>query len=474
MSRLNEADLKKNISIIKREIQNPSETSFETVEASCEEIKQLFDITKYQDTRIGVPNLQFLTSKIDGIIMSGDIAEYGACYFGLKDFTGINREYGQEEGTKIMSRFFHSLQEKLEDYGMVCAAGGDSGVVLFKLKMLDTVLEHLHGQKINTSDGKTTWLEAVAGYNITLGNYSKSGDIINTLSPTMNIAKNVSHIPEVFYNTDLDKEVENSKKILRLFPDALKNDEFMVYYQPKVNLRGYTLAGAEALCRWMHGGKMIFPDQFIPVLENDGIAIKRLDFHMLDAVCKDIRRWMDNGIEPVQVSVNFSRCHLGNKQLLDEISDIIDGNKVPRRYIQIELTETTTEVDFSELKDLVVGLQVRGIASAIDDFGIGYSSLTLLKNMPWTVLKIDKSFLREATSGEKNNDEIILRHVISLCQELGIECIAEGVETSDNVRLLKENDCYMAQGFLFDKPLPVTSFETRLKEKRKSLAHLFG
>lgn len=473
MARLNEADLKKNISIIKHEFMNPSESSGEVVDSSCEEIRQLFEKIKYQDTRIGLPNLPYFVKTLDETILSGNVGDYAACYFNLKDFTQINRQYGQDEGTKLLARFFLALQEKLGEIGLVCSAGGDSGVVLFKQRALDIVLEHLHGQKIDTSDGETAWMEAVAGYNISLGNFANSGDVMNTLSPTMNIAKNVKHIPEVFYNTDLEKEVENSKRILRLFPEAIKNDEFMVYYQPKVDLRGYTLSGAEALCRWMHGGKMIYPDNFIPVLENDGVAIRELDYHILDAVCKDLKRWIDKGIKPVQVSVNLSRCHLGNPNLLDEIADIIDRNKVPRRLIQIELTETTTEVDFNELKNLVVGLQVRGISTAIDDFGIGYSSLTLLKDLPWKVLKIDKSFLREAASSGNSNDEVILKHVISLCQELGIECIAEGVETSDNVRLLKANDCYLAQGYLFDKPLPVSTFEIRLSEMGQQSAKLF-
>ena len=473
MSKLNEADLKKNIGLILREIERGTEADKDLVKKSCEEIREYFDKVSYLDPRISIPNLPFFVRKLDETILSGKISNYGACYFNLKDFTQINRQFGQEEGTKLIGRFFEKLQEALGEKGLVCSAGGDSGVVLFEMKELDTVLNHLHGKNVQTTDGETAWMEAVAGYNISLENYSKSGDIMNTLSPTMNIAKNVKRIPEVFFNTDLEKEVENSKKILRMFPDAINNDEFMVYYQPKVELRGYKLAGAEALCRWMHGGKMIFPDQFIPVLEQDGVAIRHLDFRMLENVCKDIRRWIDKGLEPVQVSVNLSRCHLGNPHLLDEIVDIIDGNKVPRRYIQIELTETTTDVDYQDLKELVIGLQVRGIATAIDDFGIGYSSLTLLKDLPWKVLKIDKSFMREASLGADNNDEVILRHTISLCQELGIECIAEGVETSDNVRLLKANDCYMAQGYFFDRPLTYSAFEDRLREMNNPVKNLF-
>lgn len=473
MARLNEADLKKNISIILREAEGASDLDKEAVKDSCEEIKEYFDKVRYEDPRIGMPNLPYFVSLLDEYIIRGEIADFGACYFNLKDFTQVNRQYGQNEGTQIMARYFHGLQNELGEEGIVCSAGGDSGAVLFRTRNLDIVLDYLHGKKIPTCENDTAWIEAIAGYNINLGNYSNSGDIMNTLSPTMNIAKNVQRIPEVFFTLDLEKEVEEGKRILRIFPDAIKDDEFMVYYQPKVELRGYKLIGAEALCRWNHGGKMIFPDQFIPVLENDGLAIRRLDFHMLDHVCKDIKRWMDEGIEPVQVSVNLSRCHLGNPHLLDEIVHIIDENKVPRKYIQIELTETTTEVDFQVLKDLVVGLQVRGISSAIDDFGIGYSSLTLLKDMPWKVLKIDKSFMQNAALGEGGNDEAILRHVISLCQELGIECIAEGVETSDNVRLLKANDCYLAQGYYFDRPLPHDDFKKKLAEDKMEPQALF-
>lgn len=143
--------------------------------------------------------------------------------------------------------------------------------------------------------------------------------------------------------------------------------------------------------------------------------------------------------------------------------DIIDKYKIPHEYIEIELTETTTDVSFRDLKRIVYGLQSQGISTAIDDFGIGYSSLNLLRELPWDILKIDKSFLVEKPDAPEQN-HVMLKHIIAMAQEMGIRCIVEGVESPDQVRLLKENKCYYVQGFLFDKPLARDVFESRLSQ----------
>lgn len=182
---------------------------------------------------------------------------------------------------------------------------------------------------------------------------------------------------------------------------------------------------------------------------------------MLEHVCRDIRQWIDEGKEVVKVSVNLSRCHLGNPELLNTILDIIDKYEVPHQYIEIELTETTTDVAFHDLKSIVFGLQEQGISTSVDDFGVGYSSLNLLKELPWNVIKIDKSFL-EYHEGNRVN-YIMLKQVIAMAQELGMEVIVEGVETVEHIKMLKENNCYMAQGFYFDKPLPKEEFVERIR-----------
>lgn len=248
--------------------------------------------------------------------------------------------------------------------------------------------------------------------------------------------------------------------VIALFPEALKNEEFLVYYQPKVALRDYTLAGAEALCRWLHDGGLLPSFKFIPVYEQNG-QIVDLDFYMLDHVCRDMRSWLDRGKRVVRTSVNLSRVHEMNEQLVSDILHIIDRNGVPHEYIEIELTETTTDVDFKELKLIVGGLSEHGVHTSVDDFGVGYSSLNLICDLPWNMLKIDKGFVPESGDLETNR-HVMLKHLIALAQDMGLECLAEGVETVEQVRLLKESRCTLAQGYFFDKPLPKAEFETRL------------
>ncbi len=248
--------------------------------------------------------------------------------------------------------------------------------------------------------------------------------------------------------------------VLAIFPEALKNEEFLVYYQPKVSLRNYRLAGAEALVRWKHADSFIFPDQFIPVIEREG-GICDLDFYMLDHVCANLRHWLDQGRRMVKVSVNLSRQHLGDEKLVEKIIKTIDDRNVPHELIEIELTETTTDVGFAELRRVIDGLHEQMISTSVDDFGMGYSSMNLIRELPWDVLKIDKCFLPKSENDRRQY--IMLKHIISLAQDIGLDTIVEGVETIEHVKMLKENNCFLAQGYFFDKPLPIEEFEKRLE-----------
>ena len=201
--------------------------------------------------------------------------------------------------------------------------------------------------------------------------------------------------------------------------------------------------------------------EFIPILEMN-TDICRLDYYMLEMVCKDIRRRLDEGKKVVRVSVNFSRKHLLDVDLLENIVRVIEKNKVPYEYIEIELTETNTEVDFKKLQRLVNGLQEVGISAAVDDFGVGYSSLNLVRELPWNVLKIDRSLLPGMENERKKLSNIVFGHIVSLANAMGIECITEGVETAEQVGLLKEYGCPYAQGFYYDKPLPIDEYEKKL------------
>lgn len=415
------------------------------------------------DNDLMVYPLTFFLATVKNLIRQGRIGEFGGVYFNIKHFSSINDRFGRDCATNIMKQFIHGIQEKILYEECICRVGGDNFVVLFKKDNLNIIKNYLSGMPITFNDGETVTVTTTAGYYMIPEATESATDVMDRISTAYQLAKSVYKRPFLFYDDEIMQHQTHVKEIEMMFPSAIENEEFKVFYQPKTQLNNYQLAGAEALCRWFRNGKVISPGEFIPVLEGSK-AICTLDFYMLDHVCRDIRRWLDEGREAVKVSVNLSRLHLGDEDLLESIIRIIDKYKVPHHFIEIELTETTTDVDYKELKKIVYGLREQDISTSVDDFGVGYSSLNLIREMPWNVLKIDKSFL--PTQEEENNDPSkvkMLRHIITMSQDLGLECIVEGVETAEQVKLLKDCKCYLAQGFYFDRPLPVKEFEQKLE-----------
>lgn len=415
------------------------------------------------DNDLMVYPLTFFLATVKNLIRQGRIGEFGGVYFNIKHFSSINDRFGRDCATNIMKLFIHGILEKILYEECICRVGGDNFVVLFKKDNLNIIKNYLSGMPITFNDGETVTVTTTAGYYMIPEATESATDVMDRISTAYQLAKSVYKRPFLFYDDEIMQHQTHVKEIEMMFPSAIENEEFKVFYQPKTQLNNYQLAGAEALCRWFRNGKVISPGEFIPVLEGSK-AICTLDFYMLDHVCRDIRRWLDEGREAVKVSVNLSRLHLGDEDLLESILRIIDKYKVPHHFIEIELTETTTDVDYKELKKIVYGLREQDISTSVDDFGVGYSSLNLIREMPWNVLKIDKSFL--PTQEEENNDPSkvkMLRHIITMSQDLGLECIVEGVETAEQVKLLKDCKCYLAQGFYFDRPLPVKEFEQKLE-----------
>lgn len=415
------------------------------------------------DSDLMVYPLTFFLATVKNLIRQGRIGEFGGVYFNLRHFSSINDRFGRDFATNIMRLFIHGIQEKILYEECICRVGGDNFVVLFKKDNLNIIKNYLSGMPITFNDGETVTVTTTAGYYMIPEATESATDVMDRISTAYQLAKSVYKRPFLFYDDEIMQHQTHVKEIEMMFPSAIENEEFKVFYQPKTQLNNYQLAGAEALCRWFRNGKVISPGEFIPVLEGSK-AICTLDFYMLDHVCRDIRRWLDEGREAVKVSVNLSRLHLGDEDLLESILRIIDKYKVPHHFIEIELTETTTDVDYKELKKIVYGLREQDISTSVDDFGVGYSSLNLIREMPWNVLKIDKSFLPTQEEEDKDPSKVkMLRHIITMSQDLGLECIVEGVETAEQVKLLKDCKCYLAQGFYFDRPLPVKEFEQKLE-----------
>ncbi|MBR1393057.1 MAG: GGDEF domain-containing protein [Ruminococcus sp.] len=413
----------------------------------------------------GYHNLRYFIRFIERTAQEGKLLGMAAIHFNLKHFSLVNQQVGRSAGSVAMHEYFDLLSKNVGEGGEVCRIGGDNFALLCHKEKLDDVIRILNGAAVeyNQSTGDRIIVSATAGVFIIPEDFifNDAGDILDKIITTSNAARSGGKEDVLFYSNLMAAGKERMMRIQRIFPTALQNEEFKVFYQPKIDITTGELIGAEALCRWFRDGQIVPPMEFIPVLEQ-GLDICRLDFYMLDHVCRDIRRWLDEGKQVVRVSVNLSRKHMMDVDLLQRIIEIVDKNNVPHKFVEIELTETTTDVEFRDLKRVVSGLQQAGISTSVDDFGMGYSSLNLIKEIPWNVLKVDKSFLPVEDDDENSTRSVMFKYVIAMAKEMGLECIAEGVETQSQVDVLRENHCELAQGFFFDRPLPVEEFEKRL------------
>lgn len=417
----------------------------------------------------GWPNLRAYMRYLEQINEQGKLYGHTAICYNLRHFSLINEEIGRENGDIVMHNYFELMKETIGDNGIVCHMGGDNFVAIFKTQLLEHILDILSGipvlyDKVNE---KRVMVSASTGVFTIPENFvmKNTGMIMDKIIASSQAARRSPDHSIIFYNAKMLEMREHALRIQRMFPEALENREFKVFYQPKVDVTTGNMVGAEALCRWFRNGKIVPPMEFIPIFEQSD-TICQLDFYMLDQVCRDIRRWLNEGRQPVRISVNLSRKHLVDVDLLDHLTDIIHNNNVPPQYIEIELTETTTEVGFRALSNVVSGLQQEGVRTSVDDFGMGYSSLNLIRQIPWNVLKIDKSFLPEDDEDPTSITNIMFKHVVSMAQDMGLECITEGVETKKQVELLQKTHCNIAQGYYFDKPLPVAEFEERLLHRK--------
>ena len=417
----------------------------------------------FYDKELGIFNLTYAKKYVSDLIKNNKIGDYYIAFCNIKRFSVVNQVNGRRFGDLLMKKYYSIFNESTGDNTILFRIGGDRFGLIINKQDIDFSLKFISGVEIEVQEYNTKiFVSASAGIYKCIPDMKGFSQAFDCATVAYQIAKEVLNENYVFYQEDVACKVSESKLYEIELNDSLVNEEFLVYYQPKVHLTDYRLTGAEALCRWKHEDELIPPAKFIPVFEQSN-AICKLDLYILEHVCKNMRKWIDEGKNVVKISVNFSRRHLSNLSFTEDILNIIDKYNIDHNLIEIELTETTTDVDFKDLKRVASRLLREGISIAVDDFGIGYSSLNLIREIPWSVIKLDKSFL-EKKGEDDNTIQKMLKHVVALCHELGVECIVEGVETAEHVRLLKENNCFNAQGFYFDRPLPIEEFEKRLLE----------
>ena len=363
------------------------------------------------------------------------LKKYTAFYFNLKDFGEINKRYGRVKGDEVLRDYAEIIKDFLTKDEAAGHLGGDNFMALIHKKRQQDFIKLLSDITIFLESDKAEeiHLSSTIGVWDIQSDVAYPGEVVSRPSIALNQAKNVIHQPIAYADDRLIEQMHEQRSVLKFFSEALQKEEFAVYYQPKVDSRNRTLAGAEGLVRWFHNGKMISPGVFIPALEGTGECLA-LDYYVLKRACRDIQSWISQGIEPVTVSVNFSRKDLKDRKLADNINKIVEESGIDKSLIEVELTETVDTEEQGVLSGFISKLYRKGIMTAIDDFGSGFSSLYTLRDFQVHTLKLDRSFVN--TDDFSWKDEIILRNIIHMAGELGMSVLCEGVERDDQLALL--------------------------------------
>lgn len=256
-----------------------------------------------------------------------------------------------------------------------------------------------------------------------------------------------------FYAPEMNARGEELLALETDLRRALNRKEFVLHYQPQLDLRTGKIAGAEALLRWQHPERgLVSPDDFIPLLEETGLIVPVGEWVLRNA-CEQYRKFHEAALTPVRISVNVSARQFREQALLDRVRQALRDEGVPPHHLELEITESTAMQDVQATSEILAALDALGVRLAIDDFGTGYSSLAYLKRFPLDVLKIDRTFIPD--SWEDDNVSAIAEASISLGHKLGLEVVAEGVETNEQIGFLRSHECDIIQGYCFSRPMSV-------------------
>lgn len=386
--------------------------------------------------------------------------------FDIDKFKFINDHLGYEEGNRMLERMHKTLGDHMEAGELYARISDDVFACCVRNASDEELSERLNGvfEEFDRRNSLFVSYPVVFSAGICRLDQctAKYGSVdLNMAIDRCNIAKKtikgLHATAMAFYDGKIRDKTLRERDIENVMPAALDENEFLCFIQPKYGARTRRIEGGEALIRWKSSEfGFIYPDEFIPVSEKTGFVVE-LDFFILEEVCKAMRRWMDKGHTPVVISVNQSRMHMSHDDYIWRLREIVDKYAIPYEYIELEITETVFTDNAGLLLRIMQKLHDIGFKLSIDDFGSGYSSLNMLKDMPADVVKIDREFFNGTVNSDKGR--AVITTVVDLAKKLKMHVISEGVETLDQVEFLDEINCDMIQGYYFARPMPLDEFE---------------
>lgn len=426
-----------------------------------EKMRQLID----QDSLTGLLSLEGFLKQAENMLRNHPEQPYVLVYANIRNFKYINDNLGKDRGDDLLRFWAEKSREALSDGDIICRIAADHFAVLSRAEG-EAKLERYDQHVIDavrsyfTDRGREVRVQICGGIYVLTPDDYKDINIYRMLDYARMAEKKVRETRRdgyEFYNPEQWDKGKQVAEIINHLPAAIRDGNIHVWYQPQVNGETGEIIGAEALCRWDHDKLgWLYPPEFIESLEESGM-IYDLDCYVWNRVCEDLHRWNEQGIHR-SVSVNVSRCDLlKNRDLPGHFRDLVKAHDLTPDQLRIEITETAFVENPADLISLTGKLQEYGFEVEMDDFGSGYSSLHMLKEVPVNRIKLDLHFLTE--SGDSVRGRTIISYMIRMVRDLGMKMITEGVETEEQARFLRSKGCSEMQGFWFYKPMPVEDFE---------------
>lgn len=398
--------------------------------------------------------------------MTRDMLDRGAgqqfafIHFDIDRFRMINAFYGSREGDRLIGIVANAIRGAMEEYGKGTFGriSGDIFGICMPYDSSDDIYRILNRVRGEIKKHQVHYyLETCSGIYLIEDRDMDVAIMHDNAALAAAQCKDQYMVHDVLYTKELSDRLIQEQHIIDEMDIALEEEQFIVYFQPKYDLENMSPHGAEALVRWQRpNGTLIPPAEFVPVFEKNGF-ITKLDYYVWEKVCQFIRGELNEGREPAPISVNVSRVNLYNPQFLETLINLVEKYKIPPKYLHLELTESVFSEDARTIQSAIKYLHKAGFTILMDDFGSGYSSLNVLKDLDLDVLKIDMKFFSKGNTAEKGAK--IIEAVIKMAESLDMTVIAEGVEEKDQVDLLTNLGCDYIQGYYFARPMPQAQYE---------------
>ena len=432
----------------------------------------------FHDSLTGLPNRALFMEHLIMAMKRGKRRKkyfFAVIYLDIDRFKLVNDSLGHNIGDKLLVEFASRIQDLLRDIDTLARFGGDEFVILLEDMENENyavvIAERLQKSLKTPFEIEGNDIYAPASFGIVLNTriYDDSEIIIRDADAAMYHAKEKGRSQFKIFDKTLHEKALSLLQIETDLRKAIENKEFDLYYQPIVSLDNISILGFEALIRWNHPTQgLVYPDSFIPVAEETGLIIP-IGRWVLKKACRDLRRW-DKQVKsklPLFMSVNISSKQFLRPSLIDDIKEILHETGLPPDQLKLEITETALMEDFHETIPLIHKLKDFGVQIVIDDFGTGYSSMSYLQQLPIDTLKVDQSFISRIENNNDDENKNIVETIVSLAHKLGLQVVAEGVETAEQQSILSNMKCQLAQGFLFSKPLEKEKMDALIKKIEK-------